>query len=241
METAKKALRIFFLSLAGALLNLGAMFLFQDLLRLPLFMDTMFTAAFTFFAGLPCGLVTAVMSHIIINPLLSTDLPNYLYIICSIAVAVVTAFFMRLFPAECSAGLRRRRDVKFAGPARFGRPPAPPPRNDGFFDRIAVLFVLSLAMCMAVSLLGGLVSTLIETFFIPRNTYDDGIFIFRKMLVRKFGEGGAWPSLLAVEILCRVPVNILDRLIAVFGGYGFALVLTALGEGAGRRAAGPVS
>jgi hypothetical protein len=40
--------------------------------------------------------------------------------------------------------------------------------------------------------------------------------------------------LLLVEVLCRIPVNILDRLISVFGGYGFALALTALTTRIGR-------
>jgi hypothetical protein len=31
--------------------------------------------------------------------------------------------------------------------------------------------------------------------------------------------------LLLTEILCRIPVNILDRLLSVFGGYGFAVML----------------
>jgi hypothetical protein len=38
-----------------------------------------------------------------------------------------------------------------------------------------------------------------------------------------------------VEVLCRIPVNILDRLISVFGGYGFALALTALTTRIGRK------
>jgi hypothetical protein len=216
-------------ALTGALLNLGAMFLFQDALRLPLFMDTMFTAAFTFFGGLPCGISTAIISHLVMNPLLATDLPNYLYTLCSIAVALITALFMRLFPAECSVGLGRRSGADPAGMARFRRRAGPPRRDDKVFDRIAVLFVLSLVMCAGISLLGGLISTIIETFFTPRNTYDAEVFIFRRMLARK------GLPLLVVEVLCRIPVNILDRLISVFGGYGFALTLTALTTRIGRK------
>jgi hypothetical protein len=88
---------------------------------------------------------------------------------------------------------------------------------------------------VGLSLLGGLISTAIETFFIPRNTYDADVFIFRKMLARKLGDGPAGLTLLAVEVLCRIPVNILDRLISVFGGYGFARALTALTVRIGRR------
>jgi hypothetical protein len=216
-------------ALTGALLNLGTMLLFQDALRLPLFMDTMFTAAFTFYGGLPGGISTAVISHLVMNPLLATDLPNYLYTLCSIAVALMTVLFMRLFPAECSVALGGRSGAEPAGLARFRRRSGPPRRGGEIFDRIAILFVLSLAMCVGISLLGGLISTVIETFFTPRNTYDADVFIFRRMLARK------GLPLLLVEVLCRIPVNILDRLISVFGGYGFALALTALTTGIGRK------
>jgi hypothetical protein len=228
----KKIAGLVLWALTGALLNLGTMFLFQDALRLPLFMDTLFTAAFTFFGGLPCGIATAIVSHLVMNPLLATDLPNHLYTLCSIAVALITAFFMRLFPAECSAGLGYRSGAGAAGPARFIHRSGPLRREGEIFDRIAVLFVLSLVMCVGVSLLGGLISTVIETFFTPRNTYDADIFIFRRMLARK------GLPLLLVEVLCRIPVNILDRLISVFGGYGFALGLTTLTKGIGGKPRG---
>jgi hypothetical protein len=162
-------------------------------------------------------------------------LPNYLYILCSIAAAVIPAFFMRLFPAECSTGPVYPLGTESAGPERVIRWSGPPRDGSGIFDRITVLFVLSLVMCVGISLLGGIISTAIETFFIPRNTYDADIFIFRKMLARKFGEGPTGLTLLAVEVLCRIPVNIPDRLISVFGGYGFALALRTLTARIGRK------
>ncbi|MDR2110036.1 MAG: hypothetical protein LBP32_01875 [Spirochaetaceae bacterium] len=212
----KKIAAVFFWALMGSLLNLGAMLLVQDVLCLPLFMDTMFTAAFTFFGGLPCGIATAVVTHLVINPLMSTYLPNYLYSLCSVAVVLITAFFIRLFPEECSAG---------KGSRAWGNPRC---GDSGIFDCIAVLFVLSLVMCVALSLLGGIISTILETFFTTLSAHDATIFIFRRILVRKFGGSWTGPALLAVEVLCRVPVNILDRFISVFGGYGFARALTTL-------------
>jgi hypothetical protein len=229
----KKIAALVFWALTGALLNLGTMFFFQDALRLPLFMDTLFTAAFTFYGGLPQGIATAILSHLIINPLLATDLPNYLYVLCSIAVALVTAFFQNRFPAECSPGFGSHGSHgslgSFGGRMRLRRRTLPPREGSGIFDRITILFVLSLVMCLVISLLGGLISTVIETFFTPRNTYDADVFIFRRMLIRQ------GLPLLAVEILCRVPVNILDRLISVFGGYGFALALSSLTARLGQK------
>jgi hypothetical protein len=202
MKKLTGAIKIVLGGLAGALLNLGAVLLFQGALGLPLFMDTLFTAAFTFLGGLPCGILTAVLTHAIVNPLLVQDLPNYLYTLCSIASALVTACFMRIFPAECAVVPGRK------------------PCSGGIYGRITVLFILSLVMCVVISVSGGLISTVIETFFTSRNSsFEADIFIFGRMLTRK------GLPLLLTEILCRIPVNILDRLLSVFGGYGFAVML----------------
>jgi hypothetical protein len=198
MKIFLSAAKIALMGLAGALLNLGAVLLFQELLHFPLFMDTMFTVALTFLGGLPCGIVTAILTHAIVNPLLVQDLPNYLYTLCNITSALVTAYAMRLFPAECSVSPR-------------GKPPA-----GGIYGRITILFILSLVMCIMMSLSGGIISTAIETFFTHRDSYDAEVFIFRRMVARK------GLPLFLTEILCRIPVNILDRLLSCFGGYGFA-------------------
>ncbi|GHV69851.1 hypothetical protein AGMMS49928_14370 [Spirochaetia bacterium] len=204
MKNFLSAAKIVLLGLAGALLNLGAVLLFQNLLGFPLFMDTLFTVALTFLGGLPCGIVTAILTHAIVNSLLVQDLPNYLYTLCNIISALVTAYSMRLFPAECSVN-------------PGGKPPA-----GGIYGRITILFTLSLVMCILMSLAGGIISTVIETFFVRRDFYDAEVFIFKRMLTRK---GLPLPL---TEILCRIPVNILDRLISVFGGYGFARAVTFL-------------
>jgi hypothetical protein len=201
MERTKKAARLMLAGLVGALLNFGTMLLFQNVLRFPLFMDTMFTVVFTFLGGLPYGIAVAVLTHLVTNPLLSSDLPLYLYTFCNVLVAVITAVFMRLFPLECSVASPARRRI---------------------FERIAILFFLSLALCVAVSLLGGIIGTIVETFFTPRDSYGAETFIFRRMLER---DG---LPLFAVEVLCRIPVNIIDRFVSVFGGYGFAVALMAI-------------
>jgi hypothetical protein len=68
MGTLKKAA---LLALAGAPLNAGAMMLFQNVFRLPLFMDTMFTVSCTLLGGPRCGIAAAVLSHLFINYLLA--------------------------------------------------------------------------------------------------------------------------------------------------------------------------
>jgi hypothetical protein len=203
--TAKKVVFVLGTALAGALLNMGTMLFVQDVLRAPLFMDTLFTVAATFWGGLPCGLATAVLTHLVTNPLVATPLPGYLYTLCNIAAALLAALFMRRFPAECAV-----------------KPAAGNSEKPGLSERITVLFLLSLALCFLLSLLGGVIATVIEVFFIPWNENSAEMFIFRRMLVRKMGGSQSGLSLLPVEILCRVPVNIMDRLLSVYGGYGVA-------------------
>jgi hypothetical protein len=223
-EAAKKVLGTVAGACAGALLNLGTMLLVQNVLHAPLFMDTMFTVACTFVGGLPWGLATAVLTHLISNPALGAPPPAYLYTFCNIAVAFLTCLFIRLFPGE-------RRIAGGAG-------------NDGkqwqistLLDRITFFFILSLAMCFFMSIMGSIISTIIEVFFTSWEAYDAETFIFRRMLVRKIGENRSGPALLLIEILCRIPVNIMDRLLSVYGGYGIALAAGYLKPRAERRSA----
>ncbi|MDR0451625.1 MAG: hypothetical protein LBH15_01120 [Treponema sp.] len=161
------------------------------------------------------------MTHLISNPALGTPPPAYLYTFCNIAVAFLTGFFMRLFPGECRIA---------AGAGNGGKRR----QASTFLDRVTILFILSLAMCFLVSILGGIISTIIEVFFTSWEVYDAETFIFRRMLVRKIGGGQPGPALLLIEILCRIPVNIMDRLLSVYGGYGIALAAGCLRQRAGR-------
>jgi hypothetical protein len=190
---------------AGALLNpFGAHFL-RDVAGIPLFMDTIFTVALTFYGGLFWGALTGALSNLILHSVYFFGWGDYLFTLCNIAVALITAFFIRLFPGE----------LHF--------PPAPRKTKSetftGAIDTVIVLLILSFTMCVAISLLGGLISAVIKTFFPSRG--GDGPEIFFKLILFRKNL-----PLAAAEILSRIPVNIIDRLVAVFGGYGIALLLS---------------
>ena len=85
-------------------------------------------------------------------------------------------------------------------------------------DRVIVLLLLSFALCLVVSVLGGLISGLILLI----NPSQIGERVLAGLLSDTM-SGGAVPVFLA-EILSRIPVNIIDRLIAAFGGFGAAVV-----------------
>ena len=88
-----------------------------------------------------------------------------------------------------------------------------------------VLVLLSFALCLVISVLGGLFAAIINV-FIPRVPHADFMSpekYFRIALIRR-----NFPDVI-VEIGSRIPVNLLDRLISSFAGYGLALLL-AWGE-----------
>ena len=186
-----------FLCLIGAILNI---FLNKACaaLDIPLYLDTVLTVTVTLAGGLVWGSLCGALTNIVNHTILFWGWEGYLFALCNIATAVITWFFKRSFPAE----LRLIRGNKQ-------------------MDRVIVLLLLSFALCIVMSVLGGLLTALILGID-PALIGEDG-------LMAKLGatlHGYGFPLFL-VEILSRIPVNIIDRLITVFGGYGIALAAAA--------------
>jgi hypothetical protein len=76
-------------------------------------------------------------------------------------------------------------------------------------------------MCIAMSVLGGLITVLANAFSPPfgGSTSPSPERLFKLALLRK----NLPPAV--IEILSRIPLNIIDRLLSVFGGYGVAALL----------------
>ncbi|MDR2500017.1 MAG: hypothetical protein LBD37_02915 [Treponema sp.] len=136
----------------------------------------------------------------------------YLFTLCNMASALLTGLFKRLFPAEFS--LARPGGVYGKGGARFSLA----------LERCIVLLALSMALCFLISILGGCTSALIAALDAgdPAQMPGGGLGLLRLALVR------ANLPLALTEALARVPVNVVDRLISVFLGYGAALTLRGL-------------
>jgi hypothetical protein len=177
-----------------------------------LYLDTIFTAAAAFAGGLVSGLVSAVLTTVLYGfaNTLTTGMPYfgayYLYMLCSIAVVLLIRLFARFFPAECErARVVGGQEGLYKGKIRQG---------SLFF----VLAVLSLVTCVVVSILGGLISAGITTVTGVIDSSGPPETYFRLGFIRQ--GFGLWAS----EILGRFPVNIADKPIAVFLGYGIALL-----------------
>jgi hypothetical protein len=78
--------------------------------------------------------------------------------------------------------------------------------------------------CLLISVVGGIIDfVLYNLLAAPRGAYPEDIF--------KLGLYRNNVPALAAAILSRIPINIVDRFIAIFGGYGISLLY--------RRFAGP--
>ncbi|MDR3343133.1 MAG: hypothetical protein LBT14_10195 [Treponema sp.] len=71
---------------------------------------------------------------------------------------------------------------------------------------------------------GGLIAAFIRIVFPQAEFGVSPELLFKVGLLRKHF------SLVAIEIVSRIPVNIIDRIIAAFGGYGIAWVLAWINQ-----------
>jgi hypothetical protein len=216
MVRFKRRFVLLLLCVAGALLNIAGERIFLFWLGLPLYMDTPFTVALTFYGGLPCGLITGALTNLSKHALFAYTWADDLYTLCNVATALVTALFTRLFPAELSLAPASSSD-SFDLFAKAGE------RFRTAMNTIAALSMFSFALCLVLSVSGGLVTTFIKAVFPQVEVGVSPELLFKTGLLRKHF------SLLAIEIVSRIPVNIIDRIIAAFGGYGVARVLARFG------------
>jgi hypothetical protein len=168
-------------------------------LGIPLFMDTLFTLTVAFLAGPFWGCISAVFTTFLSYVLFENDiLPNTLFVLCSIGGVLLTDFFRRvdhlLEDTEGSPFFNTLRNI------------------------IPALLILSLAMCLQMSVFGGLIAWFIKTIWAVPSRYFPYSYFLLGLRINNI------PVPLA-EIIARIPVNIPDRLLSVYGAYGLALVL----------------
>ncbi|MFP3042626.1 hypothetical protein LQZ19_12490, partial [Treponema primitia] len=93
--------------------------------------------------------------------------------------------------------------------------------NTGFIT-FTILLLLSVVMCLQMSIMGGLIAALIPLLVpAPEYTVSPENYFKLGLLINNVPP-------LAVEIMARFPINIFDRLLSVFGGYGLALLIRKL-------------
>jgi hypothetical protein len=182
-------LKLSLLCLLAAGANFSLNFLAAGILRLPLFLDTIFTAAITFSAGPLPGIAAAVLSTALIE--VRFEDPNlYLFVLCSITeVFLIWAF--------CKGAIRPYAAV----------------------STMASFLFLALADCVVISVLGGLIDYIVYMRMSqPRTTFSPED-VFKLGLLRNS------VPVLTADILARIPINLVDRFVVIFGGYGVSRLM----------------
>jgi len=178
-------------------------------MKFPLFLDTVFNVAVTFAAGLFPGLVTTLISYTVVAIGSNSFSP---FILCSIAEVIIVC---RLKPAEPK---KKHPGESFA----FG--PYPEMKINSIVSIFAKLMVLYIACSLAVSILGGIIDFFFHGIWLNPKLYYSAEDAFKIGLLR------SGTPLLAMDILSRIPVNIVDRFIVIFGGYFISRLIIKLNK-----------
>jgi len=189
------------------ILAVGGNFLLNNFcvyfMKFPLFLDTVFNAAITFAAGFIPGLVTALLSYIALN---SLAIGFYPFVLCSIAEVLLIYLLM---PAN-----RRMKHAR--------QTPFPASKAFSYINVFARLMVLYIVCSLTISILGGVID------YFHYTVFSNSKLSFSAEDTFKIGLLRSNIPVLAMDILSRIPVNIVDRFIVIFGGYFIARGLTIL-------------
>ena len=198
--------KICVLCLVSALGNAVVSYFFNNIVGFPLYLDTIFNAAMCFCAGLLPGLITGVLLSPIMYFLvcrfllgLSVELSLFrnIWVICiAVEVLLVWVFHFRM---------KKREDLFHKNPSL-----------QSFISVAALLLVLVVLDCLAVSISGGIIDFTLLTLQAPRTFSPEDSF--------KLGLLRNKVPLLPTAILSRIPINIVDRFIVIFGGFGISLL-----------------
>jgi hypothetical protein len=202
IKTVKTAALCVLAAVVVYLLNYWFSFLTVKALGLPLFLDTLFTCALAFTVGPLPGIAVTVISYGItgtVRYFQFGDRGTYLYALCSVAEVLLIYGFRRGHSRQEKAGA--------------------PGEGDSLLSTVSALLLLYLLTCMIVSLIGGIVDWAITVTLGPVDNVASAYTFFKMGLLRNR------LPLLAAAVLSRIPVNIIDRFITIFGGYALGLLL----------------
>jgi len=173
---------------------------------IPLYLDTVFNAAMCFSAGLASGIITGTLLFPVMNyliniflrgPSVELGLFRNIWIICIVTEILLIWFFHKK--------MKKREDVFHENPCLHV-----------FIGVAAQLLVLVVLDCIVISVTGGIIDYALSAFSLPRTiSPEDNL---------KLGLMRNNVPLLASAILSRIPINIVDRFIVIFGGYGVSLL-----------------
>ncbi len=155
-------------------------------LKLPLFCDMIFCMAMSLFAGPVWGIVVVCFNHIYDLIISKSFVIFHIYMITAFAGCFVVWFY-------------RNRFIK---------------ADLSLIKKLGHLLLLSLIMCLVMSITGGLVSRFIDLVKGEVNNYTYQTDFLQKIFSVQI------KSPLLNSIFVRIPVNLVDRIITVFAAWG---------------------
>jgi hypothetical protein len=178
-------------------------------MKFPLFLDTVFNVAVTFAVGLIPGLVTVLLSYFVIAIRNNSFSP---FILCSIAEVIIVYRLKPTVPKKIHPG------------ESLARSASPEIKINALVSVFAKLMVLYIACFLAISVLGGMIDFFFYGIWSNPKLYFSAEDAFKIGLLRSD------IPLLAMDILSRIPVNIVDRFIVIFGGYFVSRLIVKLNK-----------
>ncbi len=185
----KSYLSIYLTALVAGVLDFAVATLFQTVLHVPLFFDTIFLMAVLFLYG-PLPALFSYVINVICGCLKLVILYGkndyvYLFTLSALTIILVTWLFVRK-----KENLKKGVNITF-------------------------LYILSAAVCaaLACSVVSGIISYFTFSLNVESGPFDKIIFAF----------SGDQMGVLASCIVERIPITILDRIIATFAGFGISV------------------
>ena len=208
--------KIIVLCVVSAFGNVAFRYLITDMANIPLYADTVFTVAMCFFAGLVPGLLTvglyftlSSIRYVVLQGAAAGDVwVINIFIICAILEVLVVCLY--------------RRRMKSSESTFFENP-----WLDSFTGILVHLLILSVIACIAISIAGGIIDFVLSQFNVTQDFSPEDNF--------KLGLLRNNVNILATAILSRIPINIVDRFIVVFGGFAVSLLYRKLVKLGGKR------
>jgi hypothetical protein len=199
-------LKILILCIVSAIGNAALCHLVTNVANVPLYMDTMFTIAMCFSAGLLAGVLTGALfsplcfyfvTRYILGLSVTLSFIRNIYLICIVVEAVLVCIYYSKIKTREAVFLEK-------------------PSFNSFIGVGIDLLVLVALDCITVSITGGIIDFVLTINSAPRTFSPEDTF--------KLGLLRNNVPVLATTILSRIPINIIDRFIAVFGGYGISIL-----------------
>ena len=199
-------LKILVICIASAMGNWLLSHLVFTAAGLPLYLDTVFTAAVCFSLGLIPGLLTGPVLGLI------TTLIRYHFVLGQIELAGASALFTLCIAAEVVLICLFYKKFLVKEEAPFLAKPS----LQTFIAMTPLLLSLVALACIVVSVTGGIIDFTLTQYSTPRPIFPEDTF--------KLGLLRNNVPVLASAILSRFPINIVDRFFVIFGGYGISLL-----------------